>query len=350
MRGHSAARIAHAIAVAGLLVPSASYAARQPLAVALAYAVPADCPDESEFRSIVVGRLGYGAFREDVPDRALVQVISHGKAFEGRIEWQDAAGQWQGERTFPSRSSDCGQLVRAMAFALALQIQLLATTTASPEVPPPVTDGTAAPPPPPPPPARHSAPPPEKETAAPPPATPAPPAPAVEVTGPPAPPRTFSFGVGGLAGFGLSREVTPFGRVFGSVAWPVLSVELAAEAGTASTVRREDGAGFSHRELLAVLATCGSLDRWSACVVGKGGLLRIDGQGIDSPASRTGPYLQAGLRLAVRQDFAGRFFLRAFAEGLATLTRPLVTLDGDTVWTAPRFAETLGLDVGVRLQ
>jgi hypothetical protein len=347
--GHAAHRFVRAIAAAVVLVPSASYAGNAPLAVALEYAVPAGCPDESEFKSIVVGRLGYGAFREDVPDRALVHVAPHGKAFEGRIEWQDATGQWQGERTFPSRSGDCGQLVRAMAFALALQIQLLANTASSPEPPPPTTERVEATPAPPIPPARETPPAIEKT---PPPKQPqaAPSTPATDEPAAPDHPATFAIGVGGLAAVGISNDITPFGRAFGNVAWRFLSIELAAEVGSASTIRREDGAGFSHRERLAALATCGSLDRWSVCLVGKGGQIRIDGEGVDKPAAISGAYLQTGLRLAVRQDLGSRFFVRAQVEGLATVLRARVKLDDIPVWTEQPFAGSLGLDLGVRFE
>jgi hypothetical protein len=342
--------IACAVAAAVAILPAAARPDNAPLAVTLDYAVAPGCPDVSEFKSIVVGRLGYGAFREDVPDRTLVRVAPHGKFFEGRIEWQDAAGQWQGERTFPSRTGDCAQLVRAMAFALALQIQLLANTAAAPETASSTTErGEDRPPPPPPPPPRDE-PPPEKATAPKPPPVAVPTQQPTDVPETPSRPLAFAVGIGGLAGFGISTGVTPFGRVFGSLAWGALSMDVAAELGPSSTIRREDGAGFSHRELLAALAACGSIDRWSACWVGKGGQIRIDGQSIDVPASSSGVYLQTGLRLAARQDLGSRFFLRAQAEGLVTVTRPRVSLDAIPVWTARRFAETLGLDLGVRFQ
>jgi hypothetical protein len=40
----------------------------------------------------------------------------------------------------------------------------------------------------------------------------------------------------------------------------------------------------------------------------------------------------------------------ARAEGLVIVTRWRVTLDQYPVWTSSRFAETLGIDVGVRFQ
>jgi hypothetical protein len=38
----------------------------------------------------------------------------------------------------------------------------------------------------------------------------------------------------------------------------------------------------------------------------------------------------------------------AHAEGLMNVTRWLVTLDNVPVWTAPRFAATVGIDAAVR--
>src|ERR1035437_1529306 len=99
-------------------------------AVALEYAAAPGCPGVSDFKAIVAGRLGYDAFREDAPDRVLVDIASRGSVFEGRIERRNAEGRWAGDRTFPSRSDDCGELARAMAFALALQIEFSARASA----------------------------------------------------------------------------------------------------------------------------------------------------------------------------------------------------------------------------
>jgi len=158
----------------------------------------------------------------------------------------------------------------------------------------------------------------------------------------------LAIGAGALLGFGVSSSPVPFGRLFGSVAWPHWSLELAAEVGWPSTVRRADGAGFSQQELLLGLAGCGSLAPWSACLLAKGGAIRIQGKDIDAPASPTGPLVETGLRLAVMQPLGRRFYVSAQAEGLLLVTRWRVTLDDNLVWTSPRFAGTMGLDLGVR--
>ena len=202
-----------------------------PLVVALAYAAVPDCPDESEFKAIVMGRLGYNAFREGVAERVLVHIAPGGPAYEGRIEWRDAEGKWAGDRTFPSRSNDCRELARAMAFALALQIQLSASGGAPPGSSPTTPAETLGP-------AETPAPSPGAPTL-----TPAPskqpdvPVLTQEVEAPDRGPRALlAIGAGASVGFGVSSRALPLGRVFGSIAGPRWSLELAAVPATA---RRE---------------------------------------------------------------------------------------------------------------
>jgi hypothetical protein len=315
------------------------------IAVALEYSAVPGCPDVSDFKSIVVGRLGYDAFRENAPDRVLVDIASRGSAFEGRIEWRNAEGRWAGDRTFPSRSDDCGEIGRAMAFALALQIQFSARarvfSSPSRTVAPTEagnTSGTAPSPIPasiantPMSNARETGPTVTKAT-----------------TSPILAPRpTLAIGAGASLGFGLSSGAVPFARAFGSMAWPHSSLELAVEVAWPTTTRREDGAGFSQQQLLVGVAGCGDFQPASACLLAKAGAIRIVGKDIDNPRSPWAPILETGLRLAVQQSFGRHFYLAARAEGMVNVTRWRVSLDQNLVWTSPRFAATIGLDLGVR--
>src|SRR3954469_17349024 len=126
------------------------------IAARLEYVAEATCPAAADFEAVVAGHLGYSPFRADASESVAVRIESSGRGLDGRLEWRNEAGGWAGERTFPSRSGDCGELVRAMGFALAVQFQLLATEEAA--------RITAAPPPPPAPPT-ISAPPPSKPPA-----------------------------------------------------------------------------------------------------------------------------------------------------------------------------------------
>jgi hypothetical protein len=153
---------------------------------------------------------------------------------------------------------------------------------------------------------------------------------------------------GATAGFGLSPSVVPSGRLSGSVVWPRWSFELAVELGWPATLRREDQAGFSHQQLLGGLAVCAARERWSGCLLAKGGAIRIAGRDIDAPAASWGTAVATGLRLAVMQPLGRRVYVAARVEGLVLLTRWRVTLDNYLVWTSPRFTESVGLDVAIR--
>jgi hypothetical protein len=316
-----------------------------PLAVALEYSATPDCPEVGDFKAIVNGRLGYDPFREGAPERVFVQIASRAPAFEGRIEWRNAEGKWAGDRTFPSRSADCRELARAMAFALALQIQLSASASA-PSAPSAVEPAEASPP------AEAQVASPVSPASAPLPnaqqsvAVPSQVAAAESPSRVPGP--VLAVGAGALAGFHVSSGVVPFGRVFGSLAWPHWSLELATEVGLPTTERRGDGAGFSQQELLVGLAGCGTLARWSACLLAKGGALRIAGEAVEEPASPWGPLFEMGLRLAVTQPIGRRVYVAVRAEGLLIVTRWQVSLDDTPVWRSSRFTETIGFDVGVR--
>jgi hypothetical protein len=306
------------------------------VAAQLDYVSVSDCPAAADFEEIVAEHLGYSPFREDAPQRVIVRIEASGRGLEGLIEWRNESGGWAGERTFPSRNTNCGELVRAMGFAIALQFQLLAAAQAG-------APRTAEPPP---------APRAQTEPAAPPTLSVSP----VESSGHAATakstrePPSIVAGAGAAAGVGSSPNVAALGRLFGTVAWPHLAVELAAEASVPSTLHRADGAGFSQHVLLAGLAGCGVSGRWSGCLLAKAGQIRVTGEGVDMPGTASGLFLQTGLRVAVTQALGHRAQLMVHADGLASLVRGIVTLDSMPVWTTPRVAATAGIDFGVRFQ
>jgi hypothetical protein len=326
-------------AVLTLAVVNAPREARARTAVVatrLEYVAAPGCPSAARFEAVVIGRLGYDPFRADAPDRVTVRIEPSGQTLEGRLEWHDPSEAVIGEQSFPSRTGDCDELTRAMGFALALQVQLMAATV--------------------------------EETRALPPAA-ATPTPAPSVT-PPAPsptqiettePRTSGadegphgpsllIGAGASAGFGLASDPVALGRLFAAAAWPHVAVELAGEAVAPSTTHRADGSGFSQQEFLASLAGCGVRSAWSLCAVGKIGELRVAGQGVDVPLTASGLMFQAGLRLTASHTFGHRTYIIGRAEGLGRVTQGVVTLDSMPVWTTPRFAALLGIDVGVRFR
>jgi hypothetical protein len=306
--------------------------------VTLQYAASAGCPDTADFKAIVIARLGYDPFSESASDHVLVRMASRDGSLDGRIEWRDASGKWAGDQSFPLVSTDCLQLTRAMGFALALQIQFLAKTGAA------AGDGGAR---------VETAPPAETPTPQPMPTATPPVIAAGAATSPVAAAAdglrpVFAMGAGPSAGFGMSSTPILLGRVFGALAWPHASIELAAAASVPATTRRADGGGFSQQHLLLSAASCAAVSRWNACLLVNAGEVRMIGQDIDRPSSAEAPVVEAGARIGVIQPLGPRLFVAAHADGLAILTRWIARLDGVPVWTAPRFAAALGVDTGVR--
>ena len=333
-----------AVAVAAGILGSARAAQARTVVVAaqLEYAAVPGCPEVDDFEAVVNGRLGYRAFRADAPDRVIVRIESVGRALEGRLEWRDATGAAIGEQMFPSRTGDCAELTRAMGFALALQIQLMAATAGEnrPEPPPPPPTDTAV-----------------TKVAAPPPSIAAPPVVRIQNAGSEAPATTDQrggpfvlVGVGAAAGLGEASDPVALVRLFATASWSHVAVEVGGEVSVPSTTHGVNGAGFSQRQVLASLAGCGVRGPFSVCAVGKAGELRVAGQGVDVPLTASGLMLQAGLRLAASHTFGHRTYIVGRLEGLGRLTQGTVTLDSMPVWTSPTFAALLGIDVAFRFR
>jgi hypothetical protein len=335
-----------------LLALSGPEARAAPLTVRLTYGAGPRCPEAADFQAVVVARLGYDPFVESAPVHVLVRVEprtgTEAGTIDGHIEWRDATGTWAGEQTFPSVSTDCARLVRTMGFALAVHLQLLAKMTSAPDAPAPAPAEA------------ESSPEAPSATVAKQPlvATPSSREPtvtsatAVEPSPTRGPGPALALGTGPAVGFGMSSEPVLLGRLFGVVEWQRASLELAAVASLPTTTRRPDGAGFWQQHLLGSAAACAVAGRaaatqWNGCVVGAAGMIRMAGDHIDRPTSARVLLVEAGVRAGLRQELGRRAFVSAHADGLVNLTRWTATLDQVQVWTAPRFAGTLGIEVGV---
>lgn len=309
------------------------------LTVQLDYGAAEGCPPASTLDAIVTGRLGYSPFRDDAFDRVIVRIERSGRGLEGHLDWQNPRGGSIGERTFPSRTGDCPELTRVIGFALALQIQLMAaaaepTVSAEPASP---ADKAAPEAPPPPPPPVVPAPVRVAETSS---------------AGKESRPRGPSVLVGaGIAGaVGISSDPVPLARLFVTLEWSHVAVEVGGEASLPSTTQVPGGASFSQGDLLASLAGCGVLSMWRACAITKVGEIRATGQGVDVPLTSSGLMVQVGLRVAASHPVTRHIYVLGHVDGLAQLTRGTVTLDAVPAWTTPRFAAVFGIDLGVRFR
>jgi hypothetical protein len=229
------------LAVVGLLCASAAWANGE-LLVSLDYQADAalnGCPSAADFRKAIVRQLGHDPFRENAPRRMVVRLFSTGARMAGRVEWRDAGDQWEGERTFSSRSESCGEMARAMALATAIQIDLLAI----PEQPPPDKPPVEAKPP-------------VVKVAEPRPAVTAPAPPIVVVT--PAPPPKESriavdVGMGAIQDFG-DAPVFALPRIAVTVGRPsAIGVRLAVSGlGPGADVTRTEGVAQMDRFVMTL--------------------------------------------------------------------------------------------------
>lgn len=307
-----------------------------PLSVTLEYDVPGQCAGPREFRATVKKRLGRDPFVEGSTNRVLVLVTALGGVLSGDILWRDDRGSSTGQQSFPSTSNHCAQLVDAMAFALAVQIQLLETEVIE-KAKSAGQDGSG------------SGPALQKRVAPSPATSSGDVQPSIASNQPERPRRPMAWFLGGGAALavGMSPQVVPEGRFFAGLRFPAVAIELGLEASAPVILRRADGAGFSQWYLVSSAAGCALFEPWSACALLKLGTVQVSGRDIDVPNSAGAILAQAGLRLALSQRVTSQTFISVRGEGLVNLTRWSVTLDRIPVSSAPRFAYLAGLDFGV---
>jgi len=146
----------------------------------------------------------------------------------------------------------------------------------------------------------------------------------------------------------MSPQTTGVARLFVSGRLTRVSLELGADAAWPATQHQVDGSGFALDRFAGTGAACGHAGAIAACVTGTVGVLRARGTGVDTPASPSGLFSQAGARLAATLDFGGRYFAAARLDGVVMLSTWTVTLNNTATWTTPRVGALIGVDVGAR--
>jgi hypothetical protein len=312
--------------------------------VTLAYEMPADatCPSDSVFRADVRHRLGYDPFVAEATLHVDVQATQTDAGLAGQVEWRDDAHEVEGHQAFPPKQRTCKHLIDEMAFAVAVQIELLGVARAGATMPS-ANDREREPSPAPPP-----------VTSAPTPSAPISPVAAMQGSqlppvAPTAPtPWTIAVSIGAAADFGFAPTVTASARMSLELQRGHLRVQVAGEVIAPSSWHASDGSGFRQYAAAGELALCGVLDRFALCGLGSLGEVWVQGFGVDEPENPSGWVARTGLRLQATQPLGQRFALALRADGLALLTPWNVGLNGLSVWSLPTFASTTGLDVVAR--
>jgi hypothetical protein len=301
------------------------------------------CPNVAEFRAMVAQQLGYDPYRIGSPLGVDVRVLPAGAGIEGIIAWNISQRSGMGERRFAARRDDCREMVAAVGFVVAVQIQLMATEHAAeshsrldgsePVVRRAVQSSQTT--------SDH------RDTD-------------VKLTLQAFEPRrplvlgdsrwTVAAGIGASGGFGLGPDPVALGRLSFSLWRGWLGFEAGAEASLPSETREAYGGGFQHGLILGTLAGCGSTRSISACGLAKLGRIQVHGLGIDKPASPHGLVVQVGPRLAYSFGLTDHLALVGRVDALYLVTSWTVDLNHMAVWRMPRFGTVVGIDMLVRFQ
>ena len=318
-----------------MAAPWAAYGATDTV-VRLEYQADAQggCVGEDELRRMVTKQLGHDPFRPDAEQRMAISIAKTEAGFQGRIVWTEADGRRLGERLLSSRSRDCQEIGANVAFAVALQLQLVDRRASG--------DAVAVAP-------DAGAPPPDSGDAIRAPATPERPPPAVEAPAAPVPASPpfrvrLAVGAGPSVGLGMTPDATAFGRLFVVARVRGVSAELAADAALPVKLRGWDGTGVDVNALGSSAAGCAHVSFASACLLGRLGWLRARGIGFDAPLTSWGRFGEVGMRLAATREI-GRFMVSVHADALVMLSRWNVVSGDAVVWRVPRVGVVAGLDV-----
>jgi hypothetical protein len=296
------------------------------------------CVGADELRRMVTDQLGHDPFRSDADQRVAIGIAKTETGFQGRIVWTEADGRQVGERLLSSRSRDCREIAANVAFAVALQLQLVerATSDDAGAAAPTVEGSTPA------------------STGQPERVSEIPERPRVPAETPggggdqeAAAPLQLAVGAGPAVGIGMTPDATAFGRLFVVARVRGLSAEIAADAALPTTVGEPDGTGVVVNALGSSAAGCAHLAIASACLLGRLGWLRAHGTGIAIPRTSWGLFGELGMRVAGTREL-GRFIVSVHADGLVMLSRWNVVLNDAVVWTVPRVGGVVGVDVALR--
>jgi hypothetical protein len=297
------------------------------------------CVGADELRRRVTDQLGHDPFRSDADQRVAISIAKTETGFQGRIVWTEADGRQVGERLLSSRSRDCREIAANVAFAVALQLQLVEHGTsddadaAAPTVEGAVSGPTGQP---------------ERVSEIPErPRVPAETPGGADGQESAASRLQLAVGAGPAVGIGMTPDATAFGRLFVVARVRRLSAEIAADAALPSTQGEPDGTGVVVNALGSSAAGCAHLAIASACLLGRLGWLRAHGTGIAVPRTSWGLFGELGMRVAGTREL-GRFIVSVHADGLVMLSRWNVVLNDAVVWTVPRVGGVVGVDVALR--
>ena len=321
-RTSSTARRAWAALSLGTTLTISSAAAADPaphVRATLTYTVAteaASCPDRGTFVDAVAARLGYDPFVTKGDRSVSVSLVRRGGSFVGRLGMG-------GTKEIDSKS--CAELVDALAMAAALGLDPDAAFRPEPPKP--------APPDPEPP-------------------KPAPPDPEPRKPAPIAPPPKAEarLWLGPVGALGDTPSATLGLALGGRIAYRSAALELEVASTLPSGVSiGSGGRGTAEGAVTSgLLAACAGFSFVAVCGTGQLGFLYARSLDVDAPRSALSAYAGLGARIALTHDVTERLFVRLALDGVVTVLRSDLRIDGRSLWETSPVVGRLGTFVGVR--
>jgi len=278
------------------------------------------CPGEQAFRDAVGAKVARDLFAaEPKPSvRLVVSLRRRGAGYEGTAELHDAAGAVTWSMLFPPQphrpKSTCSELILALAFGVALEVDPVELPTADPSPSPPVVEPPIVTPP---------------------------------LAKPEAPTRPFRIGVSPWLDLGAAPRPA-FGLSFGlgfRVAWFSLDLEGHWDPPAASIL---SGAEVGTSRFVGALVPCGHVRYFAGCLLAELGPLRgtVTGTRIQE-GTQSALYIAIGGRLSAEIEIAPHLALRPAVDLRVPLQRPALRLafEAEPRWEAP--AVGVGFGVGL---
>ncbi len=276
--------------------------------VALHYDSTGACPDRAAFEAMVVERLGYSPFDAAAPRSADVKL--RGARAQVRIT---VNGEVVGERTLTG--SDCAELAKATALALAIAIDAKAVYSPRPD---PVPERSIKPVP-----ARVAAV--ERSHAS------------DTATSRP----TIHVAAGLVAALGASPDPTAGATLQFGVRRGRASLDLEGRVDRPSHVGYGTGRVYASLSF-AALISCYHRGRFAGCGVLALGALRGRGEDFVDAATVTSTFAAGGARVAWEVPVSGRISARLHADLLGAFARTSLQVSGMDVWTLPPVSGAVG--------
>lgn len=291
------------------------------------------CPDETQLRDAVSGRLGYVPFDDTATMRVDVQIRRQGRKLMAEVVVDPGDGSGSRSRALSSAARNCDELADGLSLAVSIAIDPLSLTRPNEPAPAPVEaakpDPTPEPVPAAPPAAQVQAPPPAAGPAAPP-------------ASPEGPTTGLRFGADVLGSLGAvpgpSAGLTVFGGLtFGHTS---LALELRGDFPRAEQSGQQE---VSALRAAVQLVPCAELDFLFGCGVVSTGLLMAEGKGDGGKSDELAFVAGVGARVGAHVELRRQLFFRGYLEGVGAPTKVALFRADREIWRTPALNGSLAI-------